>query len=39
MKTYTSANFYNWTIALKATEQFMVVEDLFHYPLTPHQAR
>ncbi|HSY61438.1 MAG TPA: hypothetical protein VK796_06150 [Cytophaga sp.] len=39
VKTYTSTNFYNWTIAVKASDQFMMIEDLFHYPTTPHQAR
>lgn len=39
MKTYTSTNFYNWTIAVKASGQLMVIEDLLNYPTTPHQAR
>ena len=39
VKTYTSINFYTGTIAVKASNQFMMIEDLFHYPITPHQAR
>jgi len=39
VKSYTTTNFYNWTIAMKANGQFMVIEDLLHYPITPHQAR
>ena len=39
VKSYTSTNFYNWTIAVKASDQLMVIEDLLHYPVTPHQAR
>jgi len=39
LKTYTSTNFHNWSIAVKASDRLMVIDDLLHYPVTPHQAR
>jgi hypothetical protein len=39
LKTYDSTIFYNWTIAVKTSNQFMVIEDLLNHPITPHQAR
>lgn len=39
MKSFAATSFLRMPIALSTNEHISTIQDFFHYPLAPHQAR